>query len=298
MRATIFTALLAIAVSSGSIDAQEQAEVNRVPVGDDAFAIIADHYGYDRSVPLEAATIGAWPHRTPYVIEKVEFGSIHGERVPAYFSHPKDSTDTRYPAVLLLHGANDFWGKNEDWALEWMDILSREGWCVLVADFYGFGERKTPGQKASWKMAPYEARDALVQSVTDQRRGLDYLLTRSEVDTSKVALMGGSMGGYFGVLVAGLEDRFTTVVLTVTGAWPSAATDHALSQFGHTLNFAPRVNAPILMVNATGDGRESGEELFNAMPEPKRQIWYESSHYLPPREYNEDILAWLHTHLD
>ena len=65
--------------------------------------------------------------------------------VPAYFTYPKDSIfsiATRHPAVLLLHGANDFWGKNEDWSLEWMDILSREGWCVLVADFYGFGERK------------------------------------------------------------------------------------------------------------------------------------------------------------
>ena len=67
MRATIFTALLVIAVLSGGTDAQEQAGVNRVPVDDDMFANIADHYGYDRSVPLDAATIGSWPHRTPYV---------------------------------------------------------------------------------------------------------------------------------------------------------------------------------------------------------------------------------------
>ena len=57
-----------------------------------------------------------------------------------------------------------------------------------------------------------------IQSVTDQRRGIDFLFSRPEVDTTKVALMGGSMGGYFGTLVAGLESRFTTVVLTVTGA--------------------------------------------------------------------------------
>lgn len=107
------------------------------------------------------------------------------------------------------------------------------------------------------------------------------------------------MGGFFGVLVAGLEDRFTAVVLTVTGAWPGdVSTDDRFGRFGHTLNFAPRVSAPVLMVNATGDGRESGTELFNAMPDPKEQIWHESDHYLPPRQYNEDIIGWLHDRLD
>ena len=38
-----------------------------------------------------------------------------------------------------------------------------------------------------------------IQSVTDQRRGIDFLFSRPEVDTTKVALMGGSMGGYFGL---------------------------------------------------------------------------------------------------
>ncbi len=219
--------------------------------------------------------------------------------MPAYFTHPKDSTQASYPAVLLLHGANDFWGKNEDWALEWMDILSREGWCVLVADFYGFGERKRLGQQVYWSLPPHAARDALVQSVVDQRRGLDYLLSRPEVDSTRVALMGGSMGGYFGVLVAGLEDRFKTVAIAVTGAWPGEmATDDLFVRFGHTLNFAPRISAPVLMVNATGDGLEIPEELFRAMPEPREIVWFESNHYLPPREYNKEIRAWLHDHLD
>ena len=280
--------ILGVLAVSANLQAQPQAAINRQPVSKKVFATIADHYGYDQSQPLDTSVIGVWPHRLPYIIEKVEFSSIHDERVPAYFTHPKNSTATRYPAILLLHGGNDFWGKNGDWEREWMDILSREGWCVLVADFYGFGERKKAGQVA---------RDN-IQSVTDQRRGIDFLFSRSEVDTTKVALMGGSMGGYFGTLVAGLESRFTTVVLTVTGAWPIEATDHVFARFSHTLNFAPRVSAPILMVNATGDGRAFGEELYNAMPEPKQQIWYESEHYLPPREYSEDILNWLHEHLD
>ncbi|MBN1347308.1 MAG: alpha/beta fold hydrolase [Phycisphaerae bacterium] len=272
--------------------------VKREPVSKGVFESIADYYGYDRSLPLEAKTIGVWPHRAPYVIEKVAFGSTHGERVSAFFTHPKEANGKRLPAILLLHGNNDFWGKSEDWALDWMDILSREGWCVLVADCYGFGERKK-ADTLSWdEMGPYTRRDRLIQAVTDYRRGLDYLCSRAEVDASKVALLGGSMGGYHGTLVAGLEDRFRAVALTVVGAWPEGATDDRFLRFGHTLNFAPRISAPVLMVNATGDGREGGEELFRVMPEPKQQIWYEHGHYMPPREFSKDIVSWLHKHLD
>ncbi|MEW6751866.1 MAG: alpha/beta fold hydrolase [Candidatus Latescibacterota bacterium] len=283
----------AMAVGLGAQPATPAA-VNRQPVADADFAVIAAHFGYDRALPLEAATIGAWPHRLPYTIEKVEFRSTHGERVPAYFTHPHDTTGARHPAVLLLHGRNDFWGKNEDWARDWMDILARQGWCVLVADFYGYGERRPPGWVDPWEIGPWTGRQGTVQCVTDQRRGLDYLCSRPEVDTTRVALLGGSMGGYFGTLVAGLETRFAAVVLTVTGAWPlEVSTDDPVGRFAHTLNFAPRISAPVLMVNATGDGREGGEQLFRAMPEPRRQIWYESEHYLPPRQYCDDILAWL-----
>lgn len=281
---------------AGSAIAQE--EPNRVPVDINTFAQIAEHFQYDRSMPLKSQVIGFWPHRNPYTIEKVSFESIHGKRVPAYFACPKDTNGTQYPAVLLLHGRNEFWGKNEDWALEWMDILARSNRCVLVPDLPGFGERKQADEPYSSRVGPYTRRDMTIQSVTDQRRGLDYLFSRFEVDTTKVGLLGGSMGGYYGTLVAGLDKRLSAVVITVAGAWPSGvSTNDSFLQYRHTLNFAPRISAPVLMVNATGDGREGGEELFMAMPEPKKQIWYESSHYLPPREYNADIMAWLDLHL-
>ena len=112
------TWMLGVLMLAVSTWAQSVDKLNREPISDHGFSIVSDHFEYDRSSPLESVTIGSWPHRIPYVIEKVEFSSIHGERVPAYFTHPKDSTDAAYPAVLPLHGMNGFWGKNEDWALE------------------------------------------------------------------------------------------------------------------------------------------------------------------------------------
>lgn len=267
--------------------------MNRTPVDDAAFAHIADFYQYDADLPLKAEVIGRWQSRMPYVIEKVEYGSTRGERVPAHFAHPKEG-DGPHPAVLLVHGANDFWGKNEDWAMDWLDILARQGWCVLCADFPGFGERKKAGQLAPWELDPYALRDWMVQAITDQRRGVDYLLSRPEVDSVRIGLLGGSMGGFFGTTVAGLEKRFAGVVLTVARPWPAdTATDEPVLRAVHNLNFAPRISAPVLMVNAEREGRALGEELFAPMPEPKQQIWYDSSHYLPPRQYCDDILDWL-----
>jgi pimeloyl-ACP methyl ester carboxylesterase len=268
--------------------------MNRTPIDDATFAQVADHFQYDANLPLESAVIGAWSARLPYVIEKVEYASVRGERVPAYFYHPLEEVEGPHPTVLLLHGANDFWGKNEDWAMEWSDILARQNWCVLCADNPGHGERKKAGQSFVFEMDTYTQRDHVVQTIIDQRRGIDYLLSRPEVGNDRIALMGGSLGGYYGAILSGVEDRMMAVVLTVTSAWPEGeATDDPAVQFGHTLNFAPRISAPTLMVNAAGDGREEGEELFNVVPEPKQQIWHESNHYLPPSEYNEDILAWL-----
>ena len=98
--------IVGILAVSANLQAQPQAAINRQPVSEEVFATIADHYGYDQSQPLDTSVIGVWPHRRPYIIEKAEFSSINNERVPAYFIHPKNSTATRHPAVLLLHGAN------------------------------------------------------------------------------------------------------------------------------------------------------------------------------------------------
>ena len=263
----------------------------RTPVDAAAFAEIAELYKYDPDLPLDGVTIESWTARIPYTIDKVMYDSTHNERVPGYFAHsPKDQPGPR-PTVLLVHGANSFWGRHEDWALEWLDILARAGYCVLCIDNADHGERMT--RPTTIEPGSYRHREWLVQTVVDQRRGVEYLLTRPEVDASRIALLGGSLGGWIGCLVAGLESRFAAIVLTVVGAWVEGPTDDPQTRWINMLNFAPRFSAPALMVNATGDRRALDEELFAAMPEPKQQVWVESSHYLPPRQNNADILAWL-----
>ncbi len=272
----------------------------QAPVDAAAFAQIADLFQYDRTLPLESATLGNWPYRIPYVIEKISYRSIHNEIVSGYFAHPQNSGGKRSAAILLVHGSNGIWGKNEDWALDWMDVLARSGRAVLVIDNYGFGERLKPGEGEQGRpMGPFETRDMVIQTVVDQRRGLDYLESRSEVDPAKIGLLGGSRGGWIGAMVAGLDHRLKAVVLTVV-AEPRGTSADPFSRYQHTLNFVPHIGAPVLIVGASRDKPSRvtfDHQLYAALPGPKHEIWFDSEHYIPPKQNNREILQWLDSNL-
>ena len=243
----------------------------------DEFLRYSALFEYDRDLPLSAFSFGTWT-RTPYILEKVEYLSIRQEMVPAYFAYPKDM-DGPAPAILLVHGNNRFMGKHEPWSLEWIEILTGEGYAVLAPDLYGYGERMTRRDREP--KGPHALRDDRIQTVVDLRRGIDFLLTRPEVDPNRVALMGGSLGGYLGVLTTSVEDRLAAAVFTVTSG--NAMTDI----------FAPHISISVLMVNATADGKDAGERLFNSLAGPKEIVWYESDHYLPPHTSNEEVRDFL-----
>ena len=282
-----------------------QEGINRNPVDDPAFFEIAAYYEYDRPLPLLAEVLSTQTHdgrQLPYFTDKLHFRSIHDETVNGYFTYPRDTTATRYPTIVLLHSNNRYRGSHDTWTTTWLDTLSRQGYCVLAIDQYGFGERFLPDKAPDFygDLGPYETRDVTIQHVVDARRAIDYLYTRSEVDTTRIALMGESMGSYNSCLVAGLEERLATTVLVVAGPWPSGATDDPLLGIGHMLNFASRISNPVLMVNAADDEyttRGEVEELHAVITAPKKLVWHSSEHAILVRDQIPDILLWFDEHL-
>lgn len=284
--------------------AQADEPVNRTPVDDSTFAQYAEQYEYDHPLPLHAKVLDTRitnGRELPYAVDKINFRSVHDAVVTGFFAHPRDSTATRYPAVILLHGDNGSQGTNHIWGNSWLDILGREKICALAIDAYGYGERMGPEQNKDKDKGQYEWRDVTIQQVIDTRRAIDYLYSRPEVDTTKIALMGESMGGMIGIRVAGLEKRFATVVLIVMGSEEGGGTDDKFWGFSHPLNFAPRISAPVLMVNATHDqyfSRQSSEDVFAQLPDnPKQQIWQECEHVILVEDQKKIILPWLENYL-
>lgn len=279
--------------------------MNRTPVDDTGFARIAAGYAYDRDLPLQVEVLSTQTHdgrELPYLTDKVRFRSIHEQVVVGYFAYPREAPDRGSPAVLLLHGFNRFRGIQDTWCRAWLDILAREGYCVLAIDQHGFGERLIPDRDLIFinpDLGPDERRATVRQKVVDARRAIDYLHSRVEVDTGRIGLMGQSMGGFVSCLTAGLEDRLAAVVLDIATAWPvDKATDDPLARLWHTLNFAPRISAPVLMVYSKHDGVEAGQELFDALPEPRHIIWHDADdHVILVEDERADAVEWFARHL-
>ena len=230
------------------------ANANRKPVDDEIFAEISDFHAYDPGLPLHAEVIGTQTHdgrKLPYLTDKVHFRTIHDDEVIGYFAYPEDSTGARYPTVILLHGNNGYRGSQSSWSRSWLDILPREGYCVLTIDQYGHGERFVPEMAHFFTgMDRDERRDLLRRRIVDVRRAIDFVHSRPEVDTTRIALHGASMGGGVALRAAALDDRLACLILEITGSWRGADTHDLRFRDGHPLNFAPRVSAPVLMISS------------------------------------------------
>ena len=283
----------------GVVGAEDETQITHTYVDDETFGEIAKRYDYDHTIPLEAVMIGKWPYRQPYIIEKIEFQSTNDQTVPALYAYPKERAEgDRLPAIVLLNGWSSFWGKYEPWCLDMIDILARAGYCIVCIDLPTFGERLRPGMKMYTQLEGEARETCLIQSVTDLRRATDFLLTRPEVDPERIGLVGGSLGGLFATFTAALDNRFAVVVLTVTGLWGTDQDpDDPQYRDTHMANFAPRINAPVMMLNATGDNNARIEALYDLLPEPKQIIWKESGHYLPPKDHSDELMMWLDQHL-
>ena len=66
------------------------------------------------------------------------------------------------------------------------------------------------------------------------------------------------------------------------------------------VNFAPRVNVPVLMLNGrydffypTATSQEPMFKLLGTPPEHKRRVVYESAHRIPRNEMIKEVVNWM-----
>lgn len=182
------------------------------------------------------ACFGAFPERTPlnaritgkverdaYTIEKLIYESRPNYPVTANLYVPKNKTG-KLPAVLAPCGHTRN-GKAEPKYQEYARNLARQGYVVLMFDPPAQGERfeydNKPGEPAvQWGVHSHIVagnqmnllgRNFALWEAWDGIRGLDYLLSRPEVDSKCVGLTGNSGGGTQTTWLNVLDDRFTMV---------------------------------------------------------------------------------------
>ena len=107
------------------------------PAVDDAqYERILEYYSYDEGIPSDPIFYGEWPWRGPHTLYKLSYRGIREQRVPAYLAIPKEKESEKLPVVILMHGWNLFWGKNEDWVQDWIPLLTAQRYAVLAPDHF------------------------------------------------------------------------------------------------------------------------------------------------------------------
>jgi len=238
------------------------------PVPDEVFQSYADMlYRYDRS-ELDA-TVQALDEDTPYCrTEKISFNAAYlNERVSAYLNIPK-GVSPPYQIVLWFPGGSSRrnpWRYDERIHREEVACILRSGRALVIPVMKGTFDRRL--DRNTYELTEIQVRDLYVQRSQDIGRTIDYLETRDDIDTRKLAYVGLSWGGQVGSLMIALEPRFRMGILLWGGLvyedW-HASCDPA--------NFAPRVTIPMLMLNGQEDSifpyEKAQKSLFRLLGTP------------------------------
>lgn len=172
-----------------------------------------------RSRPISARTVSV-EQRESYVLEKLLLDVNGLEAVPAYLVRPRDATGP-LPAVLYhhAHGGHYEIGKEEllcgRRALQrpaYAEVLTAMGYCALCIDTWAFGERQGKTESEIFKEMLWSGRVLWGMMVYDSIRALDYLAGRPDVDPSRIATMGISMGSTMAWWLAALDERVKVCV--------------------------------------------------------------------------------------
>ena len=154
--------------------------------------------------------------RPGYAIEHLTFQSRPGVRVTANLYRP-DPAENPCPAVLSVHG-HWAWARMDPHVQPRCIALAKLGYVVLSVDAFGAGERAIEPAPGTYHGGLIGASLLPVGTpliglqVYDNRRAVDYLISRKEVDASQLAVTGASGGGNQTLYAGATDDRFKAVI--------------------------------------------------------------------------------------
>jgi serine/threonine protein kinase/formylglycine-generating enzyme required for sulfatase activity/dienelactone hydrolase len=270
------------------------------PVSDDVFRAYQLLYAYPPS-PLNAKVEGVVKETTDWREEKVTFDAAYdGERMAAYLFLPRNVRPP-YQTVLFFPSARVMFlpdNSRELGDIKFFDYILQSGRAVVYPIYEDTYERRIehrfPGGGQDTELTADWYKDAA--------RTLDYLATRPDIDDSRIAYLGVSMGAADGVILATLlQDRLKAAVFLDGGYFldqPPRGGDQA--------DFAPRMKKPVLMVNGRYDFTfpvdKAQDPLFAMLGTPadeKRHVILDTPHDVTERrgQLVKEVLDWLDRYL-
>lgn len=224
----------------------------------------------------------------------VTYTSFDGMEIPAYLTLPKGKEAKNLPAVLLVHGgpwARDFWGFNG-----YAQFLANRGYAVLSMNFRGstgYGKSFLNAGNGEWGRKMQD----------DVTAGARYLAEQGIADKDRIAIMGGSYGGYAtlagltftpdeyacGVSIVG-PSNLITLLESIPPYWESfrkvmydrmadmdTEEGQAWLRERSPLNSADKIKVPLLVVQGANDPRvkqAESDQIVVAMRELDLPVEY------------------------
>jgi serine/threonine protein kinase/dienelactone hydrolase len=276
------------------------------PVSDSIFQVYKEQFSYDES-DLNAQVESRDEGSEYWIQEKITFDAAYGnERVIAHLFLPKN-TSPPYQTVIYFPGSAALRQESSDDLDRYyefrifLSFIVKNGRAVLFPVYEGTFERGDPDY--FWPI--HAGRDShqfseyLIQLVKDFKRCIDYLETRQDIDSSKLAFYGMSWGGWLGAVIPAVEERLEANVMLA-----GSLTGRATRPEADPLNYITRVRTPTLMLNGrydTGFPYETSIkpafDLLGTPDEHKELKLYDTDHLPPMVDFITEILAWLDRYL-
>jgi serine/threonine protein kinase/dienelactone hydrolase len=272
------------------------------PVSDTIFQVYREQFAYDK-INLNVRLESRDESNNDWIQERITFDAAYGnERIVAVLFLPRN-TEPPYQTVIYFPGAQALWRKsikdleNDGEFRIFLSFIVKNGRAVLYPVYKGTMERDFVWP-TNWDNT-HRQTEYRIQVVKDFRRCIDYLETRSDIDTDKLAYYGMSWGGNWpGTLISAVEERHKTCIF-LAGGFKNTGRPEV-----HMINYVPRVKMPTLMLNGRYDSSNgfdtSIKPMFDLLGTPdERKILkvYDTDHIPPRNEFIKEILAWLECYL-
>jgi dipeptidyl aminopeptidase/acylaminoacyl peptidase len=224
--------------------------------------------------------------------EPIEFTAKDGLTIRGYLTRPVGLESKNLPCVLLVHGgpwARDSWGY--DPMTQW---LANRGYAVLQVNYRGstgYGKKFLNAGNREWAGKMHQ----------DLLDGVDYFAKQGTIDPKRVAIMGGSYGGYAtlvgltftpDVFTCGVDivgpSNIVTLLKTVPPYWAPAKAmfakrvgdlekDKEFLESRSPLFKADRITKPLLIGQGKNDPRvkeAESEQIVEAMRKHNKEVQY------------------------
>ncbi len=139
-------------------------------------------------------------------VEDVTFEGAGGAPVQMFVLHPPDRPrDGALPLVHMIHGG-PHGAFGDGWHWRWCSqAFGAPGYRVALVNFHGstgFGDAFTRSILGAWGKRPAQ----------DIEAATDLLIARGQVDPDRMAITGGSYGGYLVSWIGSQTDRYACIV--------------------------------------------------------------------------------------